>query len=304
VSSLVDSPVTPFTFVEQRLFLRKKLALPLPIEIAPGKEVWLDNVGEGGLCVSTTSRLEPGSQTFLKFDFPVANATIEAAGVVAWSENGKAGVRFTRIKPDCSAALKRWLKAETEDKAEVPREIVPPPIEARRPWDGVSTDVAKLRAEISSRDLQSLEALQLITDRMLQLTRAGGAAIAWNQNGEVVCQASAGNAPGPGTRLELSSLTGECYRSGSIVTLADAESDSRANPELSRALNFRSLVIVPLRVKHETIGIAEVLSPTPGNFDSGDTLLLCSIAELIAGFYPPHSVFFESPANVPSRSSR
>ena len=54
---------------------------------------------------------------------------------------------------------------------------------------------------------------------------------------------------------------------------------------LRRVLDFRSLLIVPVRLKEDVIGIAEVFSPLPGNFDGGDILLLSSITELIAELY-------------------
>ena len=111
-SSLHSPPGSAEPVDEQRLFLRKKVSLPLPIELLPGKEVWLHDLGEGGLSVSGSSRLEPGTATFFKFQFPDSNSVIEASGVVAWCDgSGRVGIRFTRIKPDSSAVLKRWLKS-------------------------------------------------------------------------------------------------------------------------------------------------------------------------------------------------
>ena len=113
MSSHPDSPFAsgPPGFVEQRLFVRKKVDTPLPIELVPGKEVWLHDLGEGGLSVSGSSRVELGTPTFLTFHFPDSNSMIEAAGVVEWCHSsGRLGVRFTRIKPDSTAALKRWLQ--------------------------------------------------------------------------------------------------------------------------------------------------------------------------------------------------
>lgn len=280
----------PFDFqqpaaVEQRLFLRKKLTLPVPIELFPGKEVWLDDVGEGGLSVSGSSRLEPGATTFLTFQFPGANAVIEAIGVIAWCDpSGRAGVRFTRIKPDSTAALKRWLKADENDGTSArPKtageEVKPPPV-------GVASGIASLAAEIASENLGERASLDLIAMRMLHLTRATGAAIAWRENENVVCQASAGNAPAKGAKLDLlGSLSGECYRTGNIVSVSDSAADPRIDSELRRALDFRSLLIVPARLHDDVIGIVEVFSPLPGNFDGGDILLLGSIAELIAKLY-------------------
>jgi putative methionine-R-sulfoxide reductase with GAF domain len=302
VGSFPDSPfdACPSTPVEQRLFLRKKVSIPLTIELFPGKEVWLDDLGEGGLSVSGSSRLEPGAPTFLTFEFPAANAVIEAAGQVAWCESsGRAGVRFTRIKPDSAAAVKRWLKAcEAEPAAQTSTGTgILPKIEHSAP--GLSNDLRKLLGDIDYPKLGNQQTFERVVAQMLRLTRATGAAIAWRMDENVICQASAGNAPPAGTKLKLDSgFTSECYRSGKIVSLSDCENDVRIDVELRRELDFRSLLIVPIRCGEEVIGVAEVLSTLPGNFDGGDILLLASIAEFIGQNYTrklkaetPHSSF-------------
>jgi hypothetical protein len=293
VGSFPDSSfdACPSTPVEQRLFLRKKVSIPLTIELFPGKEVWLDDLGEGGLSVSGSSRLEPGVPTFLTFEFPAANAVIEAAGQVAWCESsGRAGVRFTRLKPDSAAAVKRWLKAcEAEPAAQASASTgILPKIEHRAP--GLSNDLRKLLGDVDFPELGNRQAFDRVVARMLSLTRATGAAIAWRVDEDVICQASAGSAPPVGTRLKLDcGLTSECYRSGKIVSLSDCENDVRIDVELRRELDFRSLLIVPIRCGEDVIGIAEVLSTLPGNFDGGDILLLASIAEFVGQNYPHNS---------------
>jgi hypothetical protein len=272
---------------EQRLFLRKKVQTPLPIELLPGKEVWLDDLGEGGLSVSGCSPLELGTATFFRFQFPDANSVIEASGVVAWcGDSGRVGIRFTRIKADSSAALRRWLKSDLPALANTTAESVDSVGEAKPPRHRF--DIEELTAEIDAAGLGDEAAFQLIAQRTLLLTRATGAAVALYDGHDVLCRASAGNAPGIGTKLNIqSTLTGECYRSGNIVTVANCENDPRVDLELCRELDFLSLLIVPVFSAGEIIGIAEVFSPIPGNFEGGDVLLLSSITELIAEIYVP-----------------
>lgn len=297
--SFADSPVDPQQsgLVEQRLFLRKRVSTPLPIELFPGKEVWLDDLGEGGLSVSGSSRLEPGATTFLLFEFPAANAIIEASGVIAWCEaGGRAGVRFTRIKPDSTAALKRWLKSGEAETRKIDGTSGSERLERGTP--GVQRNIAKLLAEIVASKLSYRQALDIIAERMLALTRAAGSAIACGPEGDVICEASFGNAPAVGTRLDLNStLSGECYRTGNIVSLSDAENDSRVNLQRCRQLGFRSLLIVPIRFEEEVIGIAEVFSTAPGNFDGGDILLLGSLAEFVGQFYGRNQGLDRSPTH-------
>lgn len=286
--SWADSPIgsREATTVEQRLFLRKRVPLPLPIQLFPGKEVWLDDLGEGGLSVSGTSKLELGTTTFLTFEFPNANATIEAVGVVAWWDPaGRAGVRFTRIRPDSSAALKRWLKpTATSDRSAA--NITPNAEIVQSSASRLPEEEAEHVASSSSPSLGCHLALELIAQRMLRQTRATGAAVAWKNGDEVICQASTGSAPPIGVALDLnSSLTAECYRSGRIVNVADADEDRRIDVSVRSILDFRSLLIVPIRVRNESIGIAEVFSTLPSNFEGGDILFLTSVAELIADLY-------------------
>ena len=267
---------------EQRLFLRKKVPLPIPIELLPGKEMWLHDIGEGGLSVSGSSRLEPGTATFFSFQFPDANSIIEASGVVAWCDgSGRVGIRFTRVKPDSSAVLKRWLKTDEKQASSAPEQQ-----KADRPLAGIEGDAAGLREEIARANLDSSGALDLMAERMKARTRASGAAIALRDAESVICRASSGNAPPAGTPLKIdNTVTGECYRSGNIVSITETEKDPRVDAELCRQLEFRSLLIVPIAAAEEVVGILEVFSPVAGNFEGGDILLLGSIAEVAAEIY-------------------
>jgi len=274
--------------VEQRLFLRKKVETPLPIELLPGKEVWLHDLGEGGLSVSGSSRVEPGTATFLDFRFPDPNSVIEAAGVVAWCDNfGRVGVRFTRIKPDSTAALKRWLKSDQPWVPDEEAEVTPSTTPLSTLVSRAHFEISDLRAELVSESLSREAALKLIVERMAYHTRASGAAIALRDGSDVICRASTGNAPEIGVRLNVyTGLSGECYRTGNIVSLADSEYDERVDAEVCRQLDFRSLLIVPVQSEEDiVVGVAEVFSSVPGNFEGGDVLLLSSIAELIGGIY-------------------
>jgi len=284
-----DSPIVPESqsFVEQRLFLRKKVETPLPIELLPGKEVWLYDLGEGGLSVSGSSRVEPGTATFFGFEFPDPNSVIEAAGVVAWCDgSGRVGVRFTRIKPDSTAALKRWLKSEQSSPPDQKAEHTAVPTLSAL-VSRAHFEISDLRNGLASKELSGEVALKQVVERMAYHTRATGAAIALRQGSDVICRASTGNAPGIGVRLNIDSgLSGECYRTGNIVSLADSDHDSRVDAELCRQLDFRSLLIVPVVSAADiVVGVAEVFSSTPGNFEGGDVLLLSSIAELIGHLY-------------------
>ncbi|HWC18345.1 MAG TPA: TonB family protein, partial [Terriglobales bacterium] len=148
-------------------------------------------------------------------------------------------------------------------------------------------DLADLQATISSQQLDRDTALDLIVKRMAELTRATGAAIALQEDQDVVCRATFGNAPDVGVKLSATSLSGECLRTGNVVLLDDSENDPRVDPEICRQLNFRSLLILPVVSGTSRIGIAEVLSPTPDHFEGRDVLVVSFLADLIANVSAP-----------------
>ncbi|HWY70835.1 MAG TPA: TonB family protein [Terriglobales bacterium] len=274
--------------IDQRQSARKTVSEPIAVELQPGREVRIQDVGEGGLSISCTSPLELGTDTAIRFELPEADSVIDASGVVAWSdESGRAGVRFTRIEPDSTAALRRWLDSgatahASQSDAAVHDNDLAAKIACLR-------EVADLQAIISSEELETEAALDLVVRRMAELTRATGAAIALRDGEDVFCRASFGDAPDVGVKLSSSSLSGECLRSGALVMLEDSENDPRVNPEVYRQLNFRSLLIMPVTVGTETVGLAEVLSPNPHNFEGGDVLVVSFLTDLIASIAAPRS---------------
>src|SRR5207302_2207676 len=104
---------------EQRLSARKRLSQPTPIELSSGNEMWVHDLGEGGLSVTGNSRLEVGTSARINFQLPETNSVIEAAGVVAWSASGRIGFRFASIEADSTAALSRWLSSDKIGRAHV-----------------------------------------------------------------------------------------------------------------------------------------------------------------------------------------
>jgi TonB family protein len=272
---------------EQRQSPRRRVIQPTPIELLPGKEVWLHDLGEGGLSVSGSSPLELGTTTAPRFHLQEANSVIEASGVVAWNDNsGRLGIRFTRVESASTSALRSWLRTGAIAASGNPAMNDPATAELATRISCLG-EVADLQSVIAREQFDCDAALDLIVRRMIELTRSTGAAIALRDGEDVVCRARAGNAPDVGVRLSPTSLSGECFQSGTIVMLEDSESDPRVNPELCRQLNFRSLLVLPVTSGTEIIGIAEVLSSNPRNFAGGDILVLSFLTDLIANVSQP-----------------
>lgn len=138
--------------------------------------------------------------------------------------------------------------------------------------------------------------LHFITDRALHLTGAAGAALAFLTDGQMACRASVGEpAPPVGSAVDVSEgLSGECIRSGLLVTCKDSETDARVDPEVCRALNIGSLMAAPILADFRVVGVLEVFSPYPGTFTTEQGTILERLAELV-----PKSEKKPEPLNAP-----
>ncbi len=126
------------------------------------------------------------------------------------------------------------------------------------------------------------ERLAAIAEQIWLSTRADGAAIAVEENGEVVCRASAGNcAPSVGAVLRRSSgISGYCLRSGQVVLCGDTDTDERIDRAVARTLQIRSVIAVPVRNHGRVVGLVEVLSREPHHFSDEEegTLHVAAVA--------------------------
>jgi GAF domain-containing protein len=126
-------------------------------------------------------------------------------------------------------------------------------------------------------------AIGVITERAQVLTGATGAAIALRRGDEVICRARAGRtAPDLGVRLQTDSgVSADCLRSGEVVLCNDAHSSPRADRASCERLGVRSILAAPLRQLHRTLGIFEVLSPSPNAFDTQDVATMQLLSSMM-----------------------
>ena len=125
--------------------------------------------------------------------------------------------------------------------------------------------------------------LQLITQSAVVLTGATGAALALEDNGEMVCQARDGDpAPVLGSHVDVSrGVSGECVRTVRPILCHDTASDRRVDPELCRALGLGSFLAVPIVADFHVAGLFEVFSPNARAFSSDEITILQRLAELV-----------------------
>jgi signal transduction histidine kinase/GAF domain-containing protein len=126
--------------------------------------------------------------------------------------------------------------------------------------------------------------MRVITQQVQALTRASGAVIGLREEYQLVIRAGSGNLTGEiGLGMPLTSgLAGQCWRSGEILRCDDAESDARVNREMSRRLQVRSLVAVPLWDAGVVTGVMVTAATEPFAFTDRDVQTVQLVAGLLA----------------------
>src|SRR5712692_6914102 len=138
------------------------------------------------------------------------------------------------------------------------------------------------------------EVLQLICDRVQQITQADGivAALAEGlkpEGSEMVCRASAGPlAIERGFRLiGDSEFLQDCLASGRILRCDDCETDARVELDFARQIGARSTVLVPLRGRRQHLGVMQAFSGTARAFTDHDIRCFDLFAELVLSSLKP-----------------
>jgi GAF domain-containing protein len=136
---------------------------------------------------------------------------------------------------------------------------------------------------VPSRSIELEPAIHVIAERAQALTRATGAAIALRKGNEMVCRARTGRtAPDLGIRLQLESgISAQCVRTGEVVLCNDAETNPHVDLATCQHLGVRSILAAPLRHFRRTLGIFEVLSPTPYAFNGQDVATMQLLSGLM-----------------------
>ena len=225
-----------------------------------------------------------------------------ARGQVIWSDDaGRGGIRFSGLPESSRKTLKEWLfsnlliacsnhAARTEQLARREREESPElvPVGGARSVVPISDGSALFSVEAVRREVREIgddvdAVLQLIAERALSLTGASGAALAFLTGDNMICRARAGEpAPPLGAPVNVKQgLSGECVRSGLLVSCEDAENDPRVDPEVCRTLGIGSLMAAPIVSDFRVVGLLEIFSPHPRAFTKTHETVLDRLVEMI-----------------------
>jgi hypothetical protein len=176
------------------------------------------------------------------------------------------------------ATMYRSTRRSPVPISEVP-DVVPMPNRS-----GTVSSLEEVRREVREIGDEDVDAvLHLITACALRLTGASGAALAFLTDGKMICRSRAGEpAPSLGAAVdEKQGLSGECVRSGRLVSCEDTENDSRIDLEVGRTLGIGSLLAAPIMSNFRVVGLLEIFSPQPRGFTNDHETVLGQLVEMI-----------------------
>ncbi|MGA8066831.1 MAG: GAF domain-containing protein [Terriglobales bacterium] len=272
---------------------------------------------EEGFAVQTSERLEMNRAVSVCLDLPETKNFIHGSGQVIWSDDaGRGGIRFSELPESSQQALKEWLfanlliacsnhAARTEQLAvrqhddarhgavddgrgeeriaeagplSEDRRVVPI---SSRSANLASVEAVRRETRESAGDIDAM--LQLITEYALNLTGASGAALALLTGDQMICRARSGE-PSPPLGAPVDTrhgISGECVRSGLLVSCADTTSDLRVDSEVCRSLGLGSLMAAPIVSDFRVVGLLEIFSPYARRFTKAHETVLYQLVEMI-----------------------
>jgi hypothetical protein len=333
----LPDPVAGAPNGERRRSVRQKLHTPVYASFnGPQTGMVVDlsellDLHEDGFAVQTSERLEVNRAVTLCLDLPETKSFIHGSGQVIWSdEAGRGGIRFSGLSDSSRQILKEWLftnlliagsnhAARTEQLARREREeekspgpapvlvaeaaakalSVVPISDGSEPLSSVET----VRREVREIGDDVGAVLHLITERALSLTGASGAALAFLTDDRMICRARAGEpAPPLGAPVDArQGLSGECVRSGSLVSCEDTEHDPCVDPEICRALGIGSLMAAPIVSDFRVVGLLEIFSPHPRAFTTAHETVLDRLVEMIPKTHRERTQTEETQPETPIR---
>jgi TPR repeat protein len=262
------------------------------------------DINEDGVAIQAEPPLPVNQTVHLSIDLSETNATIQAGGLVVWSDRtGRAGIRFESITEAATRQLREWLmvnafvacanhEGSASDVGEAEEVALPAEM---GDFSARLMALIAVQNELVSAGPRLEEPLQLLAARALAFTGATSAAVALRPDEAMsafteeaqymVCRASVGvEAPGVGLRLRVGSgFSGECVRTGKLLRCDDAEGDPRVDQNSCRQLGIRSILAAPAMVGDEVIALLEVFSPEPHAFNDNDGVVLLRLADMIPG---------------------
>ena len=136
--------------------------------------------------------------------------------------------------------------------------------------------IIRLQAAVASEGLDLNRIMNLVVDDVVSLLDCDGAVIELVDDDWLLYAAVAGRSPDLlGLRLSRSgSLSGLCLAQNALLHCRDAHTDPRVDPRACAKVGLRSMLVLPLHFREETVGVLKALSATPDHFRDADAAVL------------------------------
>ena len=151
------------------------------------------------------------------------------------------------------------------------------------------------QAELAKAGLELDAFFALVITRLDALTNAAGVVLELIEGDELVYRAASGVAADQiGLRLRVdTSLSGLSTTSGKVLHSRDTENDDRVNIDVCRRIGIRSMLVAPLFLGDESIGVIKIMGAQPDAFDESHLQTLQLMAGLL-GAAIGHQAEFEA----------
>jgi len=144
--------------------------------------------------------------------------------------------------------------------------------------------IVRTQQEISAAGIELQTVMKVVTDRAKVITRASAGVVELVDGEHMSYAAVSGLDPSfIGFKIKREgSLTGLCTRENAVMHCEDAETDPRVDRAACLRVGVRSMVVVPLVVQGDAIGVLKVLSDEPKAFSERDVNILRIMAAVMS----------------------
>lgn len=140
-------------------------------------------------------------------------------------------------------------------------------------------------ADFGARTSRPEALMDEIVQRVQALTRANGAVLELVDQDDLVYAVASGTVkPYTGLRLaQATSLSGRCLMDHAALRASDTTQDPRVDPTACRAVQARSMLVVPVLQGRLAVGVLKATSIVPDAFDDLDEQVLRAAAGVLSG---------------------
>jgi len=143
--------------------------------------------------------------------------------------------------------------------------------------------IIQTQALLVQADLALNPFMQLVIDKLRELTQASAASVDFVDGEHTVVKRASGSLTAHmGLRVAIAtSLSGACVRTAAVQRCDDSETDDRVDRATCRMLGVRAMIFAPLRQGAAVAGVLKLFSDRPHAFDDGDVQMLQLMASAI-----------------------